>query len=235
MKRRLAWMLCGVIALSVLLVGCGEQPVQPSSAPSSAAGEPEASDGPQTAAPTPGGEAGAEYLKAGIWLASGGVEQYYFFDEGSGSGRRSAVEDGEGIAFAYSYRDGKAQFTMGGAGEALTCAVERQGEDVMVFRWGDGTEETLRYISEEGSDTFRFYSNQDLESMALSYYGKTTGEPTDELMAEAVTGEDGKVHIQVYRNLGDHNSTAAWYTVERTTGAGTDDNMGTQVNLAEVS
>ena len=71
--------------------------------------------------------------------------------------------------------------------------------------------------------------------MALSYYGKTTGEPTDELMAEAVTGEDGKVHIQVYRNLGDHNSTAAWYTVERTTGAGTDDNMGTQVNLAEVS
>ena len=36
------------------------------------------------------------------------------------------------------------------------------------------------------------------------------------------TDNDGSVTIQVYENLGDHNSTAAWYTVDRTTAAGTD-------------
>lgn len=36
--------------------------------------------------------------------------------------------------------------------------------------------------------------------------------------------------IQIYENLGDHNSTAAWYTVDRITGTGTDE-AGAEISL----
>lgn len=36
--------------------------------------------------------------------------------------------------------------------------------------------------------------------------------------------------IQIYENLGDHNSTAAWYTVDWITGTGTDE-AGAKISL----
>ena len=50
------------------------------------------------------------------------------------------------------------------------------------------------------------------------------------MTSAAQTNEDGSVAIQVYENLGDHNSTAAWYTVDRITAAGTD-GSGNEVDL----
>ena len=107
-------------------------------------------------------------------------------------------------------------------------------EWVMVMRgeaaleWGDGTTEHLTYVSAEGSDTFQFYSNQELADLALTFYqGGGSAQDSQNLTASAQTNDDGSVSIQVYENLGDHNSTAAWYTVDRTTAAGTDGSGGT--------
>ena len=51
------------------------------------------------------------------------------------------------------------------------------------------------------------------------------------MVSAAQTNDDGSVSIQVYENLGDHNSTAAWYTVDRMTATGTD-SSGNDVDLA---
>ena len=52
----------------------------------------------------------------------------------------------------------------------------------------------------------------------------------DKATLETMESSGGLTTIQVYENLGDHNSTAAWYTVDRITAQGTDGN-GQAVDL----
>lgn len=165
----------------------------------------------------------------GTWLSDGG--QYYFFDEGGATGRTAGLEDGTGVGFTYSIAGTEAVFSMGAADNTSSCTVSRNG-DTVTLDWADGATEHLTYVSEQGSDTFQFYSNQELADLALRFYQENnSAQDNQNLTSAAQTNEDGSVSIQVYENLGDHNSTAAWYTVDRLTAAGTD-GSGQEVALA---
>ncbi len=87
-------------------------------------------------------------------------------------------------------------------------------------------------ISEKNPSTneTNSYTNDELCNMALSFYHEETGEDITNLIAAAETLENGEVLIQLYTNLGDHNSTAAWYTVDRITAVGTN-SLGEKVDL----
>lgn len=74
------------------------------------------------------------------------------------------------------------------------------------------------------------YTNDELCNMALNFYQKETGEDTSNIIAAAETLDNGQVLIQLYTNLGDHNSTAAWYTVDRITAIGTNP-LGEEIDL----
>ena len=64
------------------------------------------------------------------------------------------------------------------------------------------------------------YTAKELEKMALDYYESQTGyRPT---LSGSQVNDDGTILIQLYDNMGDHNSTSAWYTVDPKTGVGTD-------------
>ena len=56
--------------------------------------------------------------------------------------------------------------------------------------------------------------------MALDYYEKKTGYRPSQVSSDV--NQDGTVSIQLYDNMGDHNSTSAWYTVDPKTAVGTD-------------
>ena len=72
----------------------------------------------------------------------------------------------------------------------------------------------------EKQDNNKEYSQADLEKMALDYYEAKTGyRPTK---SGSQVNDDGTVSIQLYDNMGDHNSTSDWYTVDPKTGIGTD-------------
>lgn len=75
-------------------------------------------------------------------------------------------------------------------------------------------------IENENSDkkvtTTEEYTQEELEQMALDYYEKTTGYRPGNVASEI--GSDGKLQIQLYDNLGDHNSTLDWYTIDMKTG-----------------
>ena len=166
----------------------------------------------------------------GTWLSDGG--QYYFFDEGGTTGRTASLDSGTGVGFTYSMVETKAVFSMGAADNASSCTVSRDG-DTIALEWADGTTEHLTYVSEQGSDTFQFYSNQELADLALGFYKESNNaQDNQNLTAAAQTNDDGSVSIQVYENLGDHNSTAMWYTVDRITAVGTD-GSGNEVNLVQ--
>ena len=165
----------------------------------------------------------------GTWLSDAG--QYYFFDEDGVSGRTASLENGTGVGFSYTVDGTQATFAMGAADNSSVCIVTIDG-DAATLEWGDGTTEHLTYVSNQGSDDFQFYSNQELSDMAVAYYSEhNSSQDNSNLTAAAQTNDDGSVSIQVYENLGDHNSTAAWYTVDRTTGTGTDASGG-EINLA---
>ena len=223
-KRYSAGIACLAISLALLMAACGSAgsdasaPAQPPSASDNASAETPSASPDDNAAFTPG-----------TWLSDGG--QYYFFDAGGTTGRTASLEDGTGVGFTYSLVGTEADFSMGAADNTNSCTVSRNG-DTVTLEWADGATEHLTYVSEQGSDTFQFYSNQELAGLALSFYRENNGAQDNQTLTSAAqTNEDGSVSIQVYENLGDHNSTAAWYTVDRITAAGTDSSGG-EVDLA---
>lgn len=223
-KKYLAGLSCLALSLTLLLAACGSADSGGSSGSTQPSSTPESSD-----TETPPASSTEETLfTPGTWLSDGG--QYYFFDEGGATGRTASLDSGTGVGFAYTLNGDQADFSMGGADDSSPCTVRRDG-DTITLEWEDGTTETLTYASEQGSDSFLFYSNQELADMALTHYKTLNSDQENEnLAAAAQTNDDGSVTIQVYENLGDHNSTAAWYTVDRLTGTGTDD-TGAEVDL----
>lgn len=239
-KRYLAGMLCLAISLTMLFTACASQAstedlrsqsgMESSDSSSSTLTEDQTTQGgvesQDSSAPTPAeGEIGFD---PGTWLSDAG--QYYFFDTDGASGRTASLEDGTGVGFSYALEGTRATFHMGAADNSSVCTVTLDG-DAATLEWEDGTTERLTYVSDQGSDSFQFSSNQELADMALTYYKDTNhAQENENLTSAAQTNDDGSVTIQVYENLGDHNSTAAWYTVDRLTGAGTDAD-GAEVNL----
>ena len=72
------------------------------------------------------------------------------------------------------------------------------------------------------------YTTKELEKMALDYYEAKTGyRPT---LSASKVNDDGTVSIQLYDNMGDHNSTSDWYTVDPKTAVGTNV-MGDKIDL----
>lgn len=188
--------------------------------------EPSGSDTP---APTQSGT--SSVFTPGTWLAGSGGEYFYFYEDGkSGSTRR--WEEGMGTAFEYEYEDGRAVFHMMSVDDNTPCTVEVTDADHITLRWDDGHTTELTY---QGAGEIDFYSNNELCDLAVAFYAQASGAETENLSAGAVTNEDGTVTVQVYENLGDHNSTAAWYTVDRLTGQGTDVNSGEAVDLSSAA
>ena len=223
-RRGLPGALLG-LALALLLSGCGgpaaqaDRPAADSptvDAPASGSPAAPESSGPESPAPQDDNP-----FQAGTWLSDRG--QYYFFDPDGAAGRTASLEDGTGVPFSYTLEGDQAAFTLGAADAAETCTVTQGQDGVLTLQWADGTAETLTHVSPLGSDQFVFYTNQELRQMALDYWqAHGDGDQGRQLTAACALNEDGTVTIQVYENLGDHNSTAAWYTVERTTAQGTD-------------
>lgn len=72
------------------------------------------------------------------------------------------------------------------------------------------------------------YSQEQLEKMSLDYYEVKNNYRPGSVSSEMTA--DGKLAIQLYDNMGDHNSTSAWYTVDMNTAKGTD-TLGNPIDL----
>ena len=171
-----------------------------------------------------------QVFQAGTWLVQGkDTASYSFFDADGSSGWTPSLETGMGLGFTYTVDGETVLFRMGSADSEVKGKLSVTDMSNAAIIWEDGREETMRFVSEQGSDEFRFYSNAELCERAVTYYTEATGEAAPQAAADT---EPETVTIQLYNNLGDHNSTCAWYQVNRLTGKGIDVNSGQEIDLS---
>lgn len=178
-----------------------------------------------TAEPT--AESQTEYLfLPGVWR---GEDSYFFFHE-DGSGQLLTFEYGIGVGFQMEpFTGDSVTFHMGAADNNTVFGVSDVTGESVTLTTDDGTNDTLVYVCEGDSETFSFYSNEEAQTLALSFYQAQTGYTPQ--YAAVQNNADGTLTIQLYDEVDGHNSTSAWYTVDRVTLVGTDDMTGETVDL----
>ncbi len=115
-----------------------------------------------------------------------------------------------------------------GENDSVIVDVTSGDLSVFSFKTADGLEFNLRYFSESMPDEIlgNFYSNPQLCEIALDYYEKNNG--TRPASCDAINNADNTVTLHIYE---DDNTIIASYTVDRTSCAGTDDILGTDINI----
>ena len=173
-------------------------------------------------------------FKDGTWMAQcGPTSRYYFFEAGGTAGQFMNMEDGSGAKFTYVQTGDRGELCLSGKTSGAVCTVEVQDEDHITLKWENQPEEKMTYVSSLGADQYHFYTHEELAQLALwDYLAKNY--PVDvSLQAAAMDNGDGTSTIQIYQNLGDHNSTAAYYIVDRCTGEGQNISNGTDVDVTK--
>ncbi len=172
----------------------------------------------------------SQRFASGIWWASGadGDRYFCFYDDHTGSFRDQ--ESGMGVDFTYDVNGTAFVFHIGDIADQTAATVAFADDKNAAVTWTDGSIEKFAYQGLGNFNTFRFYSNLELCEMALDYYEKQNHYRPGQAAADIL--ENGSIQIQLYDNLGDHNSTSEWYTVDRFTGQGVD-LLGNPVKLAE--
>ena len=135
------------------------------------------------------------------------------------------------MTFNYEGSGDELVFLMGDNAEAHPALVEHTEDDSFILHWENNLPEKMVFISEGTLDEFHFYSNDELTRMSMAHFARSGNTPTS--LAAAMTNEDNTVTVQLYDNLGDHNSTSAWYILDRFTAKGTNLMSGEEIDLLE--
>ena len=104
------------------------------------------------------------------------------------------------------------------------------GPENILIHSNDQRIEYLTLLGKQEPDTFRFYSQKDLEEMAMDYYEANTGNrPTSTGVSIAI---DGTASIILY---GKKDKTLAEYVVDNITGKGTVKGTDEEILLAPMT
>lgn len=241
MKRRM--IMAAALCLSLLsLTGCAQQQEevtqqQPEPIPEQSAPIQTEEPAPvQEQQPVPEPELPQEpvyEIPTGVWLAATdvGYSNYYYFNAEEHSGQFVSLDYGLGMPFSYDGSGKQLVFFLGEDAAAYPAALEENGQDSFKLIWEDNLPETLTFVREGTLDDFHFYSNDQLAQMAMERYTEEDEDDTPPAQYGVMTNEDNTVTVQLYDNLGDHNSTSAWYIVDRFTAMGTDLLTGEEIDL----
>ena len=154
----------------------------------------------------------------GVWAADDGEKLlgYYVFSDAE-NGRFDEIQIGMGVPFNVKTKNNKADFSLGAADFTEPATVENAGKGKRTLTWSsDKRVENLTLLGEQEPDTFRFYSQKNLEEMALDYYEANVG--TRPQSAEITLAAAGTASILLYGSKG---KELAGYVVDNITGKGT--------------
>lgn len=233
--RRIKCIICCVILFLMAATGCqkAEPPKespQPQDTPTTVS-EPDKQETPPEEPQKPDSP-----FKSGVWMASGEeTDQYYFFNEDGTSGSRVDYEKGINSEFSYAPDGDKTVFRMKSDDKTLPCKIVTKDETHIALEWDEQPAEQLTFFSPLDSEHFHFYTNEELCKMALEDYELYYGPGDPPFSVDAGDNGDGTVTIQIYQILSGHNSTAAWYQIDRCTGEGKDVNSGDSIDLTKGS
>ena len=172
------------------------------------------------------------YFKPGTWNCDN--ESYYFFNEDGASGDTLTFDKGIGVGFQYevmSRSEGFVNMHMGAVDNSEGVVITDKTEDSFTLIWENGRSQNFMYVSPLGYDEFKFYTDEQLQQIALKYYQANNDGYTPQY-AGIQSNDDGTATIRLYDSLSDHNTTLAWYTVDRVVLKGTDDITGAEIDLS---
>lgn len=177
-------------------------------------------------------------FRLGVWISTDGNyeseyydETYYCFRE-DGGGSFLSQSMGIGLSFGYEMDADdpeKGVFHKGAVDDNSYIEILSKEDDKVKVKWTNtGIEETWTYLSP--ADEFSFYSNFDLGEMAMRLYGMSQYCP--ENIDYKASIENGLISIRIFdpTETDSTKSQLIWYSLNRYTGKGYDDN-GNEVDL----
>lgn len=168
------------------------------------------------------------HFKPGIWSAVlEDIPFGYFLMYEDSCGATIEYEAGIGIAFDYELGINEVTFHYGSSDDNTHYTIESGDPAYVVLVSDTGERLVLQHISDDTDISFT--TNEELALYAREYYHSINGETPPSFGTKV--NPDGTVTIQLYESLSDHNSTWAWYTVDRETGEGTDDISGERIDI----
>ncbi len=194
----------------------------------------------------------------GIWLAKNDVEftSYYQFLPESQIALSCSLDYGIIQSYRYEGNGHELVFTSDSYGAhggkshevlhsfdflpspegTFSVLVEDVDDQQFKLHWEHALPETLTFVQDDNTrlEDFPFLCNAALSQLALEHYLGTAALPEEELegmTTGVMTNVDNTVTVQIYQNLGDHNSAAAWYILDRFTAQGTNLLTGEEVDL----
>lgn len=192
------------------------------------------SSAPQTEVPAEDSAAQHDTrFEAGLWEAIlNGIPYgfYIMYDDIAGGATLNFVNR-TGTGFEYELGVNEVTFHYGDSENSTHYTIDTGDPAYVHMTANDRHELILIYFSEGDADDLEFFTNEELAGYASELYEQQYGKTPP--CVETQTNVDGTVTIQLYENLSDHNSTWAWYTVDRRTGIGTDDISGEEICLIQ--
>lgn len=168
-------------------------------------------------------------FKAGTWFGySKEGSRYYFFYNDNANGARIMPEKGVLSPFLYeipaeaggnNIRNGVFHFNT--ADNTTKAEIIMTDSENASIKWEDGKTEKLSFVSTEGISNFNLYTDEELSTMAVSYYKKSTGDTYKMNKAECITNEDRTVSVCIYKIVNTNMKVVlGWYIVDRHTAVG---------------
>lgn len=162
-------------------------------------------------------------LKPGVWYAYNDQNcSYYFISPDGKTARKVDVADALSTVFQYECTSAEKHeykyFTSTGSSSFV---LNITGEDTAELTEADKTVRRLRYCSDDTFERFQFFTDEELQSMALSYFETYSSRNTSNLMVYVSDNEDQTVDIYLYVVANGTQNILEIYSLDRFSAAGT--------------
>ncbi len=162
-------------------------------------------------------------LKPGVWYSYNDKRSSYYFISPDGTmARRVDVADALSTVFQYECISPETHlykyYTSTGAS---TFTINITGEDTAEMTDADNTVSRMKYRSDETFEKFQFFSDEELQNMALTYFSTYSSRNTNNLQKYVVDNEDETVDVYLYVYANGAQNILEIYSIDRFTASGT--------------
>jgi outer membrane lipoprotein-sorting protein len=176
-------------------------------------------------------DAGNLVLKNGTWFILNGETSlgYISLYTDSSEGIFYDFQTNVGSVFSYDYSNNS--FEIHFEDEEYSGELIQDDEDTYELVISDRESMLIEYVSEKSAEEFRFYTADELCSMALNYYTeKYDYRPSG---VSYMDNADKTITIHIYDEIDGTSNVSVWYTVDRITTVGIEELSGEEVCLLD--
>lgn len=165
-------------------------------------------------------------LKPGVWYAYNEEAcSYYFISPDGMNARKVDVLDAMSTVFRYENISAeKHEYKYYTSTGSSTFVLNITSEETAELIEKDKPVSRLKYCSDTTFEHFQFFSDEELENMALSYYSTYSSRNNSNLLIYTVDNEDETVDIYLYVVLNGKENILEIFSLDRFTASGTSRN-----------